>query len=177
MKRDSPFIRSYDRRFVASSIANMFFSTYPRPRHMAGKANASSKHQDVTTRSITLDVQRYISFHTMFGSNLASGIGSGTRLFKTFLNYFDTLDCEEPCGHLKIERCMTNDFDIKVLQTISSNGLEFSDSQPKPLAPIFIIENSEQLGTNANIYFEQLISKFYINQYVHSFILVYVVYQ
>ena len=146
MKRDSPFIRSYDRRFVASAIANMFFSTYPRPRYMPRNPNASHENQDFITRSLTLDVQRYVSFHTLFGPNLSSGVGSGTRLFKKFLNYFDTLDCEEPCGHLKIERYMTNDVDIEVLQTISSNGLEFPECQPKPLAPIFIVENSEQIG-------------------------------
>ena len=111
--------------------------------------NDSNNH-DVTTRSLILNAQRYTSFHKLFGENLSSGVGSGTRLLKKFLNYFDTLDCEEPCGHLKVEKHMTNHFDIDILRTISSNRLEFPECRPKPLAPIFIVESSEQIG---KIYF------------------------
>ena len=146
LKRDSPFTRSFDRRFVASLIANIFFSTYPRPRKIENGITPSTQNPELHSRSVCLDVQRYMSFHTLFGKNLSSGLGNGTRLLKKFLNYFDTLDCEEPCGHVKIERYMTNDYDIDVLETISSNGLEFPESQPKALAPIFIVENSEQIG-------------------------------
>lgn len=143
----SPFLRSFDRRFIASLIANMFFSTYPRSRFGPIGLQSSNENQDLITRSLILDVNRNISFHTLFGKDLSSGSGCGTRLFKKFLNYFDTLDCEEACGHLKFERCMTNDFDIGILQMISSNGLEFSEFRPKPLAPIFIVENAEHIGT------------------------------
>ena len=142
----SPFHRSFDRRFVSSLIANMFFSTYPRSRFDLIGIQGSSGNPDLINRSLILDVNRNISFHTLFGKNLSSGTGSGTRLFKKFLNYFDTLDCEEACGHLKFERCMTNHFDIDVLQMISSNGLEFSECRPKQLAPIFIVEDSEHIG-------------------------------
>ena len=125
----------------------MFFSTYPRPRYLeSGHVEESKLNPDLATRSITLDVQRYTSFHTLFGHNLSTGVGCGTRTLKKFLNYFDTLDCEEPCGHLKLERYMTDDFDIEILKTISSNGLEFPECQPKTLAPIFIVENGEQIG-------------------------------
>ena len=158
LKRDSPFIRSFDRRFVASLISNIFFSTYPRPRYIQGNyISPSTENPELNSYSVNLDVQRYMSFHILFGKNLSSGVGNGTRLLKKFLNYFDTLDCEEPCGHVKIERYMTNNFDIDVLQTISSNGLEFPECQPKALAPIFIVENSEQIG-NTNL-FSQIINK------------------
>jgi len=109
------------------------------------------ENQDLTTRSLILDSQRHLSFHILFGENLSSGSGCGTRLLKKFLNYFDTLDCEEPCGHLKIERYITNPFDIEVLRTISSNRLDFPECQPKPLAPIFIMESSEQIDAQTEI--------------------------
>ena len=102
--------------------------------------------------SLVLDVRFEASFHTLFGKNLSSGLaGNGTRLFKKFLNYFDTLDCEEPCGHVVVERWKTNDFDIDILQMISSaNGcLEQQPNlqqAPKPLTPVFIVENGEQIG-------------------------------
>ena len=146
LQHGSPFARSFDRRFVASSIANIFFSTYPRPRHMEKDSIEARSNQDFIYRSLTLDVQHNLSFHTVFGNDLSSGAGAGTRLLKKFLNYFDTLDCEEPCGHLKIERFMSNDFDIEVRQTISSDKLQFPGRSPKALTPIFIVENTEQIG-------------------------------
>ena len=148
LKGDSPLVQSFDRRFVASAIANMFFSTFPRPRYMERNENLDVENQDLSTRSLILASQRHLSFHKLFGENLSSGSGSGTRLLKKFLNYFDTLDCEEPCGHLKVERYVTNPFDIEVLRTISSNRLDFPECQPKALAPIFIMESSEQIGKN-----------------------------
>ena len=41
---------------------------------------------------------------------------------------------------------MSNDFDIEVLQTISSDKLQFPGRSPKALTPIFIVENTEQIG-------------------------------
>ena len=126
----------------------MFFSTYPGPRYVDDCGYQDSDNQDIAARSLIIDAHRPLSFHSLFGEKLSSGMGSGTRLLKKFLNYFDTLDCEEPCGHLKIERYMTDPFDNEVLRTISSNRLEFQECQPKPLAPIFIMESSEQIGKN-----------------------------
>ncbi len=67
---------SFDRRFVASLIANAFFSTFPKG------------HQSTILKLV---VPR-LSFKTLFG-NLHESLDQAFRL-RNLLNYFDILQAE-----------------------------------------------------------------------------------
>jgi hypothetical protein len=76
-----------DRRFVASLAANAFMSTLP----LKAKGLWPLEMPDVT-------------FASLFPS-LSSDFCSAIR-FKGFLEYFDILDEEGPCGRVSYELCM-----------------------------------------------------------------------
>ena len=107
---------NFDRRFVASIVANFFFSTFPRSS--ADRLDLRLMHDRV-------------SFHALFGQ-LHASVNQAFRL-RNFLNYFDILDEEEPWGHLMIERFSAND--------TNANNAEINDNNNNSnllLTPIYV---------------------------------------
>ena len=59
------------------------------------------------------------------------------QLLKQLLNYFDTVDCEEPCGHLYVERRRSDLLtDLGTLELLRQR-------QTKPLTPVFILDGGD----------------------------------
>ena len=112
-----------DRRFVASLVANAFLSTLP----LKAKELMPFGMPDVT-------------FATLF-PNLSSDFCSALR-FKGFLEYFDILEEEGPCGRVSYElKCRH----AKELQ-------KPLDVPKKPLAPVFIVEEEiRPMDLSANV--------------------------
>jgi hypothetical protein len=100
-----------DRRFVASLMGNMFFSTFPR------------------RSDCLLPFLPSMSFDTLFGD---FSLNKALRL-RDFLNYFDILDVEEPWGHVRLERI------IMPMRLNRQQQQQAASSQDqKPLTPIFV---------------------------------------
>ena len=76
-------------------MANAFFSTFPRRPRRRGREDAEDIFcmPDLTTGDV--------SFPTIFGDLQTT---QSRQLLKKMLNYFDTVDCDEPCGHLYVRR-------------------------------------------------------------------------
>ncbi len=106
-----------DRRFVASLAANAFLSTLP----LRGKGLLPLGLPDLT-------------FATLF-PGLSTDFCSALR-FKSFLEYFDILEEEGPCGKVSYELHV-----LKDKKSDNSNDItELKKEERKPLAPVFIME-------------------------------------
>lgn len=107
--RGFPSEHSLDRRFVSSLVANAFFSTFAyRPPNL-------------------LPSLADLSFSTLFG-RLDHLLPQALRL-RAFLNYFDILDVEEPCGHV----VFTRRSNVKAKPIVPPTS--------KPLAPVYITQD------------------------------------
>ena len=129
----TPYERHLDRRFLASVIANIFFSTFPRRPVSKTGFNCP----DLVTGNV--------SFTTIFGDGKSALKTEKSRqLLKKVLNYFDVLDRDEPCGHLDVYRQKSELLDLPTLQLLKERKL-------KPLSPVFIMENSTEIGSQGQV--------------------------
>lgn len=111
-----------DRRFVASLVANMFFSTFP--------ARSSKMVPNLPDSSFT----------TFFHSILESL--PQAFMLKNLLNYFDILDEEQPCGHVVFKRSCPNVNKSQLFQSCMTKDLR--------LAPIYVLPEPKPFDIQAN---------------------------
>ncbi|TRY68618.1 hypothetical protein TCAL_03228 [Tigriopus californicus] len=111
-----------DRRFVASLVANMFFSTFP--------ARSSKMLPNLPDSSFT----------TFFHSILESL--PQAFMLKNLLNYFDILDEEQPCGHLVFVRSCPMVQKSELFQSFMARD--------RRLAPIYVLPEPKPFDIQAN---------------------------
>ena len=78
-----------------------------------------------------------LSFPTIFGE--LKTVGSRQLLKKT-LNYFDAIDCEEPCGHLYLDRRKSEV--VKDLETLDL----LKERKKFQLTPVFIMDQGKEVA-------------------------------
>ena len=78
-----------------------------------------------------------LSFPTIFGE-LKTVVSR--QLLKKTLNYFDAIDCEEPCGHLYFDRRKSEV--VKDLETLDL----LKERKKFQLTPVFIMDQGKEAG-------------------------------